>query len=206
MKTYLLHIETATLSMEELVMKAPAFKAAANLKDAVKITEDIEKKKAKYFEEAAYNEATGYICLAALMHEGAVEVIHAESKDQEHVLLQRLHKLFSDTENKIVTFRGTKFVYPFIARRAAIYEDMNFFYRLFYGTGKLREDLFLDLAKIWSCGGLSHPESLKEVTDVLGIDFQPSNVPVYKLSSLGEKETYAHNTLDAMLEVYRKLV
>lgn len=211
MKEFILHIETAPLPMADLIIKAPSFKAASNLKDATKITEDIERKKNKYFEDAAYNEATGFVCATALLDTatGERELTHSFHMSEEG-MLRKLYERLTKPYASTITFRGTKFIYPFIARRAAIYSDMNFFTNVFYKyrTAILEDETHTDLAKMWACGAISHPETIKEITDVLDIPLTQSVVPCHKLLTeerLAEAEDHLNLTLDTLMQVFTKL-
>lgn len=208
-KQYILHIETAPKPLSELIASAPTFKAAANLKDPVKIAEDIEKKKNKYFEEAAFNEATGSICTVGLLDlsDGSIDKVTALEATEEKMLQWLYTKLRG---NLTVCFRGIRFVYPFICRRAAIYGKMNFITNIFYKyyTGKIEDDQHIDIAQVWACGNIGHPETLEEITSVLQIDYTPSNVPYYKLLT-DEKTEQASALLETKLKtiqsVWKKL-
>ena len=212
MKKILLHIETAPLPIGELVIKAPTFKAASNLKDAAKITEDIEKKKNKYFEEAAYSENTGRICAIAFKRPDEDLITFMTSlKASEEEMIKTLRELFKTSQ--VITFRGVKFTYPFIARRSAAYEGLSLFntdylYDPNY-TGRVNSK-HIDLAQIWACGGLSHPESIKEITDVLGIEYDFSNKPIHKLllEEDGESKALGYITthVDALEDVFKTLL
>jgi len=208
MNQYILHIETAPLSKAELVLKAPVFRAAANLKDAVKIAEDIEKKKNKYFEDAAYSEITGYVCAVGLLdiETGKIETKTSLTCVEETILRWLYNKLKTIEGARTVTFRGCRFVYPFIARRAARYSEMNFFKDVFH-TASLGEGTHLDLARVWACGSLSHPDSLSEITDVLGVDHPRKGVVYHQAltTSPGEASSYMDSCLCALLAVYNAL-
>jgi DNA polymerase elongation subunit (family B) len=179
---YIIHIETAPLSMDVLLAKAPVFKAASNLKDAAKIVEDIAKKKNKYIEDAAFNEATAHLCAISLTSTDTLvtETLTSLDKTEEQMLCWLYDKL--KAVDGSVTFRGSKFVYPFLCRRGAIY-GINFFIDIFYigHTGRLMETWHIDLAKMWACGSLTHPESLQEITDVLDIAYKQPDTPYHKL-------------------------
>lgn len=213
--SYVVYIETAPLPLEQLVSKAPVFKAAANLKDAQKIAEDIEKKKNKYFEEAHLNESTGFVCAVALldMETEKVEIINSLQNSEEKILSWLYGKLANGRPTPTVTFRGNKFVYPFISRRGAKY-GIPFLTQLFYYdeavgySGQLDEYLYTDVAAMWACGSLSHPESMKEIADVLDIKYTEHEQPYYK--ALIDDEEKANEQLNAsittLFDVYKKLV
>jgi hypothetical protein len=214
MRSIILHIETEPLPVSELLLDAPEFRAASNIKDPAKIIEDIEKKKQKYIAEAQFNEATAKICAMAFTdYESGVQQVASiyggdfpDIKTEEDLLKFAKEKIQFAIET--VTFRGTKFVYPFIARRAAVY-GLNLFQRLYcdYHPGKLLEEKHRDLAKIWACGGLSHPETLKEVASVLKIHTALSNVPYYQMvkSNIEEANAFLLNTLDVIEEIHERL-
>jgi DNA polymerase elongation subunit (family B) len=214
MRSIILHIETEPLPVSELLLDAPEFKAASNIKDPAKIVEDIEKKKQKYISEAQFNEATAKICAVAFTdYESGVQKVASvyggdfpDIKNEEDLLKLVKEKIQFAVET--VTFRGVKFVYPFLARRAAVY-GLNLFGRLYceYHPGKLLEEHHRDLAKIWACGGLSHPETLKEVASILKIHTALSNVPYYQMvkNNIEEANTYLLNTLDVIEEIRERL-
>ena len=208
-KHYILHIETAPKPTAELAASAPVFRAASNLKDPVKIAEDIEKKKNKYFEEAAFNEATGSICAIGLLgtKDNCIKKLSALDSTEEEML----RCLFEHINGHCtVSFRGLRFVYPFICRRAAIYDNMNFFTGRFYKyySGKVEDEAHIDIAQIWACGSISHPERLEEITGVLGLKYEPSNVPYHKLITDGrtqEADAFLTHTLDTINAIWKKL-
>lgn len=214
MRSIILHIETEPLPVSELLLDAPEFRAASNIKDPAKIIEDIEKKKQKYIAEAQFNEATAKICAVAFTdYESGVQQVasiyggdFSDIKTEEDLLKLAKEKIEFAVET--VTFRGAKFVYPFLARRAAVY-GLNLFNRLYldYHQGKLNEERHRDLAKIWACGGLSHPETLKEVAKVLKIHAALSNVPYYQMvkNNVEEANTFLLNTLDVIEEIHERL-
>jgi hypothetical protein len=214
MRSIILHIETEPLPVSELLANAPEFKAASNIKDPAKIIEDIEKKKQKYVAEAQFNEATAKICAVAFTdYESGVQQVASiyggdfpDIKTEEDLLKFVKEKIKFAVET--VTFRGARFVYPFLARRAAVY-GLNLFNRLYcdYHPGRLLEEYHRDLAKIWACGGLSHPETLKEVASVLKIHTALSNVPYYQMvkNNVEEANTFLLNTLDVIEEIHERL-
>lgn len=213
MNKVLLHIETAPLPIGELVIKAPVFKAASNLKDAAKITEDIEKKKNKYFEEAAYSENTGRLCAVAFRkyEDNTLTTVLTPYNASERNMIEILRELFSSEE--VITFRGVRFVYPFIARRSAAYDGLSLFntdclYDRNY-IGKINPK-HTDLAQIWACGGLSHPETLKEITDVLGTAYNFPNQPIHKMLLEEENKEqvneYLFEYLDALEDTTRSIL
>lgn len=183
-KRIILHIETSPLPKEELVKNAPVFKAAANLKDPAKIIEDVEKKKSKYFEEARFSESSGYVCAIAYKEIDNRTVHYLDhTTNTEKELIDAVRKVIEHKEGTI-TFRGARFVFPFIARRAAKYEGES----LFTGgslyskehIGRLQPQ-HIDLAQIWSCGGLGHTETIDEIDRTLEVDYTPPVTPVYQL-------------------------
>jgi len=202
-KQYILHIETAPLPMEQLITAAPTFRAAANIKDPKKIEEDIEKRKNKYFEEAAYNAATAKICALAWMDISDMKVQSVNSEFEEDLLPELFDMLTKPEYAHTYTFRGLKFVYPFICRRALTL-GINFF-DVFFGEKGHR--LHFDIAQIWACGSSSHPESLEEITKVLSINYMDNPQPYYKLRAAdahnatnhaGEQLTSTINAIDAI--------
>lgn len=218
MSKYILHIETEPMPIAEILVNAPEFKAASNIKDPAKIIEDIEKKKQKYVDEAQFNESASKVCAAAITNydTGEQKIISIYGGDYENIsteedILNKLVEIFKSAfEVETITFRGFKFVYPFLARRAAVY-GINMF-KLFYNEyypGKLDEDRHIDLAKIWACGSISHPESIKEVAGVLKLHMSLSNVPYYKLVKINEENkideeeanAFLLNTLDVLEEI-----
>jgi hypothetical protein len=208
-KTYILHIETAPKPLAELIANAPTFKAAANLKDPVKIAEDIEKKKNKYFEEAAFSEATGSICGIGLQNieDGTVEQVCALEQTEEDMLRWLYAKI---NGQGTVSFRGIRFVYPFVSRRAAIYTNLNFFSNIFYKyySGRIEDDAHADVAQVWACGNISHPERLEDITSVLGLNYASPSVAYHKLLTEERKEEAAAlltRTLDTINEIWKKL-
>lgn len=180
----ILHIETSPLSKEELVKKAPVFKAAANLKDPAKIIEDVEKKKNKYFEEARFSESSGYVCAIAYKELDSPSVHYLDNTtNTERELLDAVRKVIAHKEGTI-TFRGARFTFPFIARRAAKYGGGSLFiggslYSRDY-VGRLQSQ-HIDLAQVWACGGLSHTETIDEIARTLEVDYTPPVTPAYQL-------------------------
>jgi hypothetical protein len=208
---YILHIETAPLPTEELAAKAPVFKAAANLKDAQKIAEDIEKKKKKYFEEAAFNESTGFICAVCLKDTatGEVSILNSLANTEEKILSWLYNRLMPGETT--VTFKGAEFVYPFLSRRGARYR-IPFMTEVFYSpgilpAGYLDDERHTDIAAIWGCGG-SQSTSLKEVADVLDISYTAPLQPYYKVLQESEKEAnrQLNDTMTTLQAVYTKIL
>jgi len=177
-KEYILHIETAPLPMEQLIAKAPVFKAAANLKDVQKIAEDIEKKKKKYFEEASFSEVTGYICAIAWMNisDEEVTILNIHEHTEEDMLRQLYAVLTAEPATLVFTFRGERFMFPYISRRALKY-GINFF-KLFLGAIAVKN---MDFARLWACGNVGHPDNIQEMTSVLDIVYTPPEKPYYEL-------------------------
>ena len=212
MQEILLHIETEPLELAELLANAPEFKAAANLKDPAKIAEDIQKKKDKYISEAQYNESSARICLAAIRVEGKERMrsLH-ESVTEDGVASEEdlLFWLYSQLEAAgTVSFRGNKFVYPFICRRALRY-GLNFFHYFYSADENYRLKYFKhkDIAQIWSCGSISHPESLDEIASVLGLPKVDQALPFYKMVAVDANAAFGNvsKTLDLMDEIYVRL-
>jgi len=216
-KTYIIHIETEPLSLGALLAGAPEFKAAANLKDPVKIAEDIEKKKNKYIAEAQFNEAASTVCAVGLteLESGKQSVISLYGGDN-HVHSEQ--ELFSCLLDKLkcddglwadtISFRGEKHMYPFLARRGAIHSLP--FFSVFYWTamaGRLKEPMHFDMARVWACGSMSHPESLDELVSLLKVHYVSSTVPYYKLAKENPEEATAYllNTLDTLEEIYGRV-
>lgn len=213
-KTYLLHIETAPLPMEQLIAKAPVFKAAANLKDAQKIAEDIEKKKNKYFEQAACSEATGFICAVCLkdLDTGEVMILNSLANTEEKMLSWLYDKLSPDIST--ITFGGSKFTYPFISRRGARYM-LPFLANLFYDgrmerPGYLNDGIHMDLAAVWACeDSLSnYATDIKELCDVLDIHHVTPTQPYYKVLMESEEQAnlQLNETMTTLLAVHAKLI
>jgi hypothetical protein len=169
---YILDIATTPLPRETLLARAPEFKAGANLKDPAKIAEDIERKKKKYLEDAHLSEATATVSCIAIADYNHPTDSMLLTNDSEKDLLASFEEFITKNEKeKLITFRGFKFVYPFLARRGAVH-GFNFFKYLVYPAA-LQSNPFeqhIDVAKIWACGSIFHPETLQEIADVLGIE------------------------------------
>jgi hypothetical protein len=202
---YLLHIETAPFAREVIVAKAPVFKAASNIKDPAKIAEDIAKKVSKYVEEAQFNEATASVCAISITDEETLETetVTMQTKTEEQMLRWLFDKISGVCT---VTFKGAKYVYPFLSRRGAIY-GINFFAEVFYigYTGRLLETHHMDIAKTWACGSLSQPESIKELTDVLGVSYEEPTRPYHQLlteEKYEEAESQLLEEVRALREVH----
>lgn len=207
MSTYILHIETAPLPLEELVKKAPEFKASAVLKDPVKIADDIEKKKKKYFDEARFYEATGYVCAYILwdVERGASDGAECDNPADEKALLVELYDKFSaGVGASVVTFGGSKYSLPYICRRAVQYGEMDFFHLFYDGWAGEPKKRHMDLAQKWACLDDHLPDTIKEITSVIGINYTPSETPYYQLSA-EDKTNRLVDELDTLFAVWSLL-
>ena len=192
--------------MEQLLKKAPEFKASAVLKDPVKIADDIEKKKKKYFEEARFHEATSYVCAFALydVAGGIPAIVRATGPEDEKRLLAHLYDEFSDGVGaSVITFGGSKHELPYICRRAVQYGEMDFFHLFYDGwTGEAKKR-HMDLAQKWACEGY-FPDTIKEITDVIGVNYTVSDTPYYQLA-VEDQTTRLTDELDTLFAVYSLL-
>jgi len=207
MSTYILHIETAPLPMEQLIKKAPEFKASAVLKDPVKIADDIEKKKKKYFEEARFHEATSYVCAYALWdtEQGAPSIAEGDAapEDEKRLLSYLYGKFSAGVGASVVTFGGSKYELPYICRRAAQYGEMDFFHLFYDGwTGEAKKR-HMDLAQKWACEGY-FPDTIKEITDVIGVNYTVSDTPYYQLA-VEDQTTRLVDEIETLYAVYSLL-
>lgn len=202
---YIIDIVTEPLPREVLLARAPEFKAGANLKDPVKIAEDIDRKKKKYLEDAHLSEATAVVLAIAIADYDNPVDAEILTNETEGMLLKDFKAfLDKDKTGKIITFRGLKFVYPFLCRRGAA-NGLNFFRELAYPAAFQNSplDYHIDIARIWACGSISHPDTLEEIANVLGIEYQEPQVPYHELIQTSEKEAFVQ--IFKRLEVMGKI-
>jgi hypothetical protein len=206
---YILDIVTTPLPKETLLARAPEFKPAANLKDPAKIAEDIERKKRKYIEDAHLSEATAMIaCVAIASYDNPKDSEIITNSSEKDLLATFKGFIEENRFEKIITFRGIKFVYPFISRRGATH-GFNFFNYLVYPAALQSTplDQHIDIAKLWSCGSISHPDTLEEITGVVGIDYHEPTIPYHELVETSESEAYAQvfNKLETISKIAKLL-
>lgn len=187
MKT-IITIETAPLSDSEIEAIMPEFKAPSNYKDAAKITEYINERKAAFKKEAKFNPMSGRIVgIGVLPEDGGPTVIASLDPEMEVEMIRAICK---EINGLPIGWYTRDFLVPFAARRAWK-NDIGLDINVAYGC--------TDLAVEWQAGakGVEFP-SLDSVAKFL-CDIDPVDEPeVDELLRDGKHE-------EAAAQIVRKL-
>jgi len=137
----------------------------SRIKDPVKITAHIEKKRLALRDKAGLDPLTGRVC--AIGYVGVkdgkeiehVDVIDASTDEAETIIIQAAMTMLGKPESRIVTWNGIGFDLPYIYKRAMILgvNPANFGAPpLSAWTKRYRNDLHFDLMQIWLDFGKSN--------------------------------------------------
>lgn len=153
-------IETGPRPAAEIELLMPEFEAPANYKDAAKIAEVIEIKRAAWIEKAALSPLTGQVLAIGALIEGEYKD-NASMADEREVIEWFWSLLGKNT--LLVGFNSNRFDLPFLFRRSwalGITPPPRFSGRGFAGS--------LDVMEAWQMGDRQEFVSLDTVAKFLG--------------------------------------
>lgn len=166
-KRIIFDIETGPLSSGEIAAQMPEFEAPSNYRDAAKIAEVIESKKADFIERAALSPLTGNI-LAIGTKESGNNASFKIAPEKE--LLEQFWGLCSESASRGTLLAGfgiSRFDIPFLVRRS--WKHGVKIPACVYQGRYLNAGLFVDLAEVWSRGNSGEFISLKKLSEFLGV-------------------------------------
>jgi len=137
-------IDIETIAIPNAPM--PDFSAPGNLKDPVKIAAAIEEKKANWRADGALHAERGQVVVIG-WRDGSV---HGYLDGAEPDILTALWDLL-EKEMLVVGFNLHRFDLPFLIRRSwinGVHIPMGTIFR----NGRIDENRFVDLLKLWQCG------------------------------------------------------
>jgi DNA polymerase elongation subunit (family B) len=177
MNTYIIDIETAPLSKEEIAPFIPEFKADSRLKDPVKVAEDLRSKEASFYDKCTLSALTSKVCAIGIWEIGKEEpeLYCGMSEEKLINIFSDLLVYFDGADGmpggrayNIITFNGNNFDIPFLCRRGLKY-GKNLFTKFFRTDGGFAYDSgSIDLAAMWDCRRKDYT-SLKELALHLGV-------------------------------------
>ena len=212
MDIILFDIETKPYPEEKIAEELADIQAASNLKDPIKIAEDIRKKREKFVEDSALHAMRAEICAIGYRRYrvGYGKTERVEDMlvvEDEEALIKKLPSIFSNTVEKTISFNGHNFDIPFICRRALKY-GINLFPYFFNDLGRVSAGKHIDLAQIWDCSKKDYI-SLRRIAKHLAIGEKPeTSVLFYQLLEVGKREEaleYLKNDLDLTEKFAQKL-
>jgi hypothetical protein len=186
-------IETAALPIEILRPRMPEFSAPERWKDEEKISQEIDRQRAKWLDDCALSPLTGQILAAVWVDEFGEQTILDADEIGEHDLICHLFARFRDSNMgahyKVAGFNLRDFDWPFLIKRA-------WANRVEIPTGMLRlsgkwADMppwIIDIRDLWGMGERHASGSLGVIAEFFGVG-----------EKMGEGKDFARHWRDPLM-------
>jgi len=164
MKPFVIDLETTGRS--DAYDFLPFIEPPGNYKDPEKIRAYLEERRVKQLESAALSAQTGAILCIGILRDGAETLIH---DDDEALLLSKAWSVFEtkEADEIFVTFNGTRFDWPFLARRSYA---LGVVVPLWYpADGRWPLRTHCDLYTLWQAGDRTESISLDRLARLCGL-------------------------------------
>lgn len=171
-------IETGPLEKERILEIMPEIKPAANLKDPLKISVDIEEKKQAFFEKAALSSTTGEVLAIGLLGIGNPDpddfekgtTLFSDELGGEKKLLERFWEVWREGK-RMVGFNCHAFDIPFLIQRSWSH-SLKVPVEL---MGKWMPERLVDLLVLWRVGNREQKISLSQLGKFFGVGEKTGN-------------------------------